>query len=97
MSKPKLFVKHKDDIIIELTRRQDKRMADTAKNKIPRAVNHGWIQALKWTLDFDAFYNTKEDNLLLEFLAKQDDKEFVNKIDELTNKGDIDNDNNTNK
>ena len=69
MSKPKLSVKDKDDIFIELTRRQDKRMADTAKNKIPRAVNHGWIQALKWTLDFD----------------------------ELTNKGDIDNDNNTNK
>tara|TARA_R110000822_G_scaffold41849_5_gene113921 strand:- start:7355 stop:7567 length:213 start_codon:yes stop_codon:yes gene_type:complete len=69
MSKPKLSVKDKDDIFIELTRRQDKRMADTAKNKIPRAVNHGWIQALKWTLDFD----------------------------KLTNKGDIDNDNNTNK
>ena len=81
MSKPKLSVKDKDDIFIELTRRQDKRMADTAKNKIPRAVNHGWIQALKWTLDFDAFYNA-------EALAKQNDEEFAKKIDELTNNGD---------
>ncbi len=94
MSKPKLFVKHKDDIIIELTRRQDKRMADTAKNKIPRAVNHGWIQALKWMLDFDSFlcttYSPKE-------IQKEKDKEFEDKIDELTNKGDINNGNNTNK
>ena len=90
MSKPKLSVKDKDDIFIELTRRQDKRMADTAKNKIPRAVNHGWIQALKWILDFDSFYNR-------EAIAKKKDEEFASKIDELTNKGDINNDNNTNK
>ena len=56
MTKQKLFLKHKDDIIIELTRRQDKRIADTAKNKIPRAVNHGWIQALKWVSGFDELY-----------------------------------------
>lgn len=94
MSKQKLFVKGKDDIFIELTRRQDKRMADTAKNKIPRAVNHGWIQALKWTLDFDLFLCEKYSP---EEIQKQKDKEFADKIDELTNKGDIDNDNNTNK
>ena len=87
MSKPKLFLRHKDDVIIELSRRQDKSFNDNAVEA--QAINQGWVQALKWTLDFDAFYNTKEDNLLLEFLAKQDDEKFVKKIDELTNNGKV--------
>lgn len=87
MSKPKLFLRHKDDIIIELSRRQDKSFNDDSIEA--QAINQGWVQALKWTLDFNSFYNTKEDNLLLEVLAKQNDEEFSKKIDELTNNGKV--------
>ena len=80
MSKQKLFLKHKDDIIIELSRRQDKSFNDDSIEA--QAINQGWVQALKWTLDFDAFYNA-------EVLAKQNDEEFAKKIDELTNNGKV--------
>lgn len=79
MSKQKLFLKHKDDIIIELSRRQDKSFNDNSVEA--QAINQGWVQALKWTLDFDSFYNSYERGVLA-------DKEFSKKIDELTNNGD---------
>ena len=80
MSKQKLFLKHKDDIIIELSRRQDKSFNDNSVEA--EAINQGWVQALKWTLDFDAFYWEMKN---AEVLAKQNDEEFAKKIDELTN------------
>ena len=54
MSKQKLFIKHKDDIMIKLTQCQGRSYHDD--NVEAKAVNHGWIQALKWVLGFDELF-----------------------------------------
>jgi|TARA_R100001530_G_scaffold91276_1_gene63401 hypothetical protein len=54
MSKQKLFIKHKDDIMIKLSQCQGRSYHDD--NVEAEAVNHGWIQALKWVSGFDELY-----------------------------------------
>ena len=58
---PKLNLKHKDDIVIRLAECQDKAlMGGTAQ---AAAVNHGWVQSLKWVLGFtDLIKTNKEEN-----------------------------------
>ena len=51
MSKQKLFQKHKDDIEIKLTQCLEKKYKDEQVEA--KAVNHGWIQALKWVKGYD--------------------------------------------
>jgi len=58
---PKLNLKHKDDIVIRLADCQDKALrGGTAQSA---AVNHGWVQSLKWVLGFtDLIKTNKEEN-----------------------------------
>ena len=58
---PKLNLKHKDDIVIRLADCQDKALrGGTAQ---AAAVNHGWVQSLKWVLGFtDLIKTNKEEN-----------------------------------
>jgi len=58
---PKLNLKHKDDIVIRLAECQDKALrGGTAQ---AAAVNHGWVQSLKWVLGFtDLIKTNKEEN-----------------------------------
>lgn len=57
----KLNLKHKDDIVIRLAECQDKALrGGTAQ---AAAVNHGWVQSLKWVLGFtDLIKTNKEEN-----------------------------------
>ena len=53
----KLNLKHKDDIVIRLAECQDKALrGGTAQ---AAAVNHGWVQSLKWVLGFTDLTNNK--------------------------------------
>ena len=54
MSKQKLFIKHKDDIMIKLTQCQGRSYHDDHVEA--QAINHGWIQALKWVMVFDELF-----------------------------------------
>ena len=54
MSKQKLFIKHKDDIMIKLTQCQGRSYHDDHVEA--QAINHGWIQALKWVMGFDELF-----------------------------------------
>ena len=54
MSKQKLFPKHKDDIEIKLTQCLERKYKDEQVEA--EAVNHGWIQALKWVKGYDELY-----------------------------------------
>ena len=61
MSKQKLFIKHKDDITIKLSKCQSRNFAySIASNRKEcveaEAMNQGWIQALKWVLGFDELF-----------------------------------------
>ena len=52
----KLNLKHKDDIVIRLAECQDKALrGGTAQ---AAAVNHGWVQSLKWVLGFTDLIKT---------------------------------------
>ena len=61
MSKQKLFIKHKDDIMIKLTQCQGRLHRDD--NVEAKAVNHGWIQALKWVLGFDELFKMNDEDV----------------------------------
>ena len=54
MSKQKLFQKYKDDIEIKLTQCLERKYKDEQVEA--KAVNHGWIQALKWVKGYDNLY-----------------------------------------
>tara|TARA_R100000664_G_C2752328_1_gene139613 strand:+ start:7 stop:255 length:249 start_codon:yes stop_codon:yes gene_type:complete len=54
MSNQKLFPKYKDDIEIKLTQCLEKKYNDDQVEA--KAVNHGWIQALKWVKGYDELY-----------------------------------------
>ena len=54
MSKQKLFQKHKDDIEIKLTECLERKYNDEQVEA--EAVNHGWIQALKWVKGYGELY-----------------------------------------
>ena len=57
----KLNLKHKDDIVIRLAECQDKALRGGTKQAA--AVNHGWVQSLKWVLGFtDLIKTNKEEN-----------------------------------
>ena len=57
----KLNLKHKDDIVIRLAECQDKALrGGTAQ---AAAVNHAWVESLKWVLGFtDLIKTNKEEN-----------------------------------
>ena len=85
MTKQLIYVKHKDEVFIKY-----KEVLDTiikkknTKDQLILGLMHGEKCALEWVLGIDV---TEEEK----------NKEFSDKINELTNKGDIDIDNNTNK
>jgi hypothetical protein len=65
MSKQKLFIKHKDDITIKLSKCQSRNFAYAiASNRKEcveaEAINQGWIQALKWVLGFDELFKRND-------------------------------------
>ena len=60
-SKQKLFLQHKDDIMIKLSQCQSKNFVYSISNNKEdcieaEAVNQGWVQALKWVLGFGNLY-----------------------------------------
>ena len=73
MSKQKLFIKHKDDIMIKLTQCQGRSYHDEQVEA--KAINHGWIQALKWVLGFDELFkiNEEKDNKVKKGWTVQDE------------------------
>ena len=91
MSKQSVFQVHKDEMVKELVRRLEKAVVfkqnsisgvSSNRNNEAEAVNHGWIQCLKWGLELD---KTEEEK----------NEEFSQSIDQLTNK-ESNNDNNNN-
>lgn len=60
MPSTKLHVKPKDDIVIKLTKCLDKSSSVPSLGNEARAINHGWIMALKWVLGYDELH--KVDN-----------------------------------
>ena len=58
MSKQKLFPKHKDDIEIKLTECLERKYTDF--NIEAKAVNQGWIQALKWVKGYDNLFKNND-------------------------------------
>jgi hypothetical protein len=61
MSKQKLFIKHKDDIMIKLTQCQGRSYHDDHVEA--EAINHGWIQALKWVMGFDELFKMHDEDV----------------------------------
>ena len=78
MSKQKLFIKHKDDIMIKLTQCQGRSYHDEQVEA--KALNHGWIQALKWVLGFDELFkiNDKNTDPFDQWNDLNDENEFSN-------------------
>ena len=78
MSKQSIYVKHKDEIMLEIVRLQQKKFSD-ANDRFDfieaKALNHGKIQGLMWAAGLFDINNEKRD------------QEFADKIDALTNKG----------
>ena len=61
-----LNLKKKDDVFIKLTKCLDKSSSVPSLSNETRAVNHGWIMALKWVLGYYELNNSDElylDNL----------------------------------
>ena len=60
MSKQILMVKHKDEIILEILRLQQKKFLDEQIEA--KAINHGRIQGLMFSIGlFDIFNNKQEE------------------------------------
>jgi hypothetical protein len=73
MGKQSIYVKHKDEIFVEYKRIVEVIM-ENYENGINRNYTQGKKEALEWVLGLDKTQEEKE-------------KEFSNKIDALTNKG----------
>jgi hypothetical protein len=72
MSKQSIYVRHKDEIFNTLI--QTLELANKSYEGVNKDYFDGYIDALKWVLGLDKTQEEKE-------------KEFSNKIDALTNKG----------
>ena len=53
----KLNLKHKDEIIIKVVKKQQDKYRSTTSQA--RAVNEGWVQSLLWVLGFTDLINNK--------------------------------------
>jgi ribosomal protein S17E len=73
MSKQSIYVKHKDEIFLEYKRIVEVIM-ENYENGMNRDYTQGKKEALEWVLGLDKIQEEKE-------------KEFSDKIDALTNKG----------
>ena len=58
-----LSLKKKDDIFIKLTECLDKSSSVPNLSNEARAVNHGWVTALKWVLGYDELHKQSDDEL----------------------------------
>ena len=54
---PRLNLKHKDEIIIKVVKKQQDKYRSTTSQA--RAVNEGWVQSLLWVLGFTDLINNK--------------------------------------
>ena len=80
MSKQSIYVKHKDEIFNTLIETLE--LANKSYESVNEDYFDGYIDALKWVLGLD---KTQEEK----------DKEFSDKIDALTNKGESNEERNT--
>tara|TARA_R100000750_G_C2274679_1_gene68832 strand:+ start:127 stop:342 length:216 start_codon:yes stop_codon:yes gene_type:complete len=53
----KLNLKHKDEIIIKVVKKQQDKYRSTTSQS--RAINEGWVQSLLWVLGFTDLINNK--------------------------------------
>ena len=58
-----LHLKKKDDIFIKLTECLDKSSSVPNLSNEARAVNHGWVTALKWVLGYDELHKQSDDSV----------------------------------
>ena len=80
-----LSLKKKDDIFIKLTECLDKSSSVPNLSNEARAVNHGWIMALKWVLGYDELYEQENplkpiSELANEMHESSDDEIDMNKL-----------------
>ena len=54
---PRLNLKHKDEIIIKVVKKQQDKYRSTTSQA--RAINEGWVQSLLWVLGFTDLINNK--------------------------------------
>ena len=81
MSKQSIYVKHKDEIFEKLLNTYKKCLNRKVRSSISDE-NYGYAKALEWVLGIDKTQEEKE-------------KEFSDKIDALTNKGESNEERNT--
>ena len=80
MSKQQIFVKHKDEIMIEILRLHRLKFCDDEhRPKIEaEAVNHGKVQGLMWALGLFDIKNNKDTDPFDQWNDLNDENEFSN-------------------